>query len=120
MQDQTPEEVWSGIKPNVQHFRVFGCIGHVHIPEAKRVKLDNKSCKCVFLGISEESKAFQMHNPISQKITVNRDVVFEKEENWDWGKKNVDGANDDSHAILALENKGENGDEDFLHEEEHA
>lgn len=61
-----------------------------------------------------------MHNPISQKITVNRDVVFEKEENWDWGKKNVDGANDDSHAILALENKGENGDEDFLHEEEHA
>ena len=120
LQDQTPEEVWSGIKPNVKHFKVFGCIGHVHIPEAKRVKLDNKSCKCVFLGISEESKAYRMYNPISKKITVSRDVVFEEEENWDWGRKNVDGADDDSHVILTWENDGENGEEEFLHEEEPA
>jgi len=37
----------------VQHFKVFGCIGHVHLPNASRKKLDNKSIKCVFMGINE-------------------------------------------------------------------
>nr|AFP55578.1 copia-type polyprotein [Rosa rugosa] len=50
VQDVTPEEAWSGIKPNVDYFRVFGCIAHAHIPDAKRTKFDDKSCKCVFLG----------------------------------------------------------------------
>lgn len=81
VQDQTPEEAWSGVKPNVQQFKVFGCIGHFHIPEAKRVKLDDKIRKYVFLGVSEESKAYRMYNPISKKIRVSRDVVFEEEEN---------------------------------------
>lgn len=52
LQDQTPEEARSGIKPNVQHFKVFGCIGHIHIPEAKMVKLDNKTVSVFFLGRS--------------------------------------------------------------------
>nr|GEW75859.1 hypothetical protein [Tanacetum cinerariifolium] len=36
IKDMTPEEAWSGIKPSVEHFKVFGCIGHVHIPDVKR------------------------------------------------------------------------------------
>ena len=28
-----PAEAWNGIKPYVDHFRVFGCIAHVHVPE---------------------------------------------------------------------------------------
>ncbi|RVW68896.1 Retrovirus-related Pol polyprotein from transposon TNT 1-94 [Vitis vinifera] len=39
----TPEEAWSGVKPTVEHFRVFGCVAHVHVPDSKRTKLDNKS-----------------------------------------------------------------------------
>ncbi|GKE35563.1 retrovirus-related pol polyprotein from transposon TNT 1-94, partial [Tanacetum coccineum] len=46
LKDKTPEEAWSGIKPSVKYFRVFGCIGHVHVPDAKRIKLDSKSLKC--------------------------------------------------------------------------
>lgn len=65
MKDKTPEEAWSGLKPSVEYFKVFSCIGHVHIPDIKRKKLDNKSFKCVFLGVSEESKAFQMYDPES-------------------------------------------------------
>ena len=33
IKDMVPEEKWSGIKPNVEYFRVFGSIAHVHIPE---------------------------------------------------------------------------------------
>lgn len=86
VKDLTPEEAWSGIKPSVEYFRVFGCIGHVHVPAPKRTKLDAKSSKCVLLGVSEESKAYRLYNPLTKKIVVSRDVVFEENESWDCNK----------------------------------
>ncbi|GAU39416.1 hypothetical protein TSUD_323640 [Trifolium subterraneum] len=47
VKDVTPEEAWSGTKPLVSHFKLFGCIGYVHIPEAQRRKLDPEGIKCV-------------------------------------------------------------------------
>jgi len=35
VKNMTPEEAWSGIKPSVEHFRVFGCVSHVHVPDVK-------------------------------------------------------------------------------------
>jgi len=70
MKNRTPKEAWSGIKPSVDHFRIFGCVSHVHIPNNKRVKLDAKSFKCILLGVSEESKAYRLFDPISNKIIV--------------------------------------------------
>jgi hypothetical protein len=49
----TPEETWSNIKPSVSYFRVFGCVGYAHVPDAQRKKLDPKSIKCILLGVSE-------------------------------------------------------------------
>lgn len=34
----TPEEAWSGSKPSVDYFRVFGCVSYVHIPDKKKDK----------------------------------------------------------------------------------
>ena len=84
---KTPEEAWSGVKPSVEHFRVFGCISHVHVPDSKRTKLDDKSLRCVLLGVSEESKGYRLYDPISQRIITSRDVVFKEDKNWDWDKK---------------------------------
>jgi len=28
--NMTSEEAWSGRKPSVEHFRIFGCIGYAH------------------------------------------------------------------------------------------
>lgn len=126
VQDATPEEAWSGVKPNVDYFRVFGCIAHVHIPDVKRTKLDDKSCKCVLLGVSEESKAYRLYNPTSRKIIVSRDVVFEENECWDWGRSVEEvkldvldwGDNDDKELG---QNNGEEGDDanDGVIEQEH-
>ena len=63
--------------PNVDYFRVFGCIDHVHVSDSKRKKLDVKSFQCVPLGMSEESKAYRLYDPVSKKIVVSRDVIFE-------------------------------------------
>lgn len=80
----TPEEDWSGSKPSVEHFRVFGCLAYVHVPDSKRIKLDDKSMKCILLGVSEESKAYRLFDPVSKKIVISRDVIFEEDKAWDW------------------------------------
>jgi transposase InsO family protein len=60
VQHSTPEEAWSGMKPTVEYFRVFGCLAHVHVPDQRRIKLDDKSILCVLLGVSDESKAYRL------------------------------------------------------------
>lgn len=85
----TPEEAWSGRKPSVDHFKVFGCIAYAHIPDEKRKKLDDKGGKYVFLGVREHSKAYKLLNPITERVITRRDVVFDEEKMWDWtGKGN--------------------------------
>lgn len=68
--------MWSGRKPNVEYFIIFGCIAYVHISDRGRAKLDEKSHKCVFIGVSEESKAYWLYDPNTKKVIVIRDVVF--------------------------------------------
>lgn len=82
--------MWSGVKPNVEHFRVFGCVCHVHVPAVKRTKLDEKSHKCVLLGLSNESKGYRLYDPVTKKIIVSRDVKFEENEHWDWEASHKD------------------------------
>ena len=88
MQDKTPEEAWGGIKPSIAYFRVFGCIAHVHTSYQHRIKLDGKSKRYVLLGVSDESKAYRLFDPVCQKIIIIRDVIFEEEKSWDWEQHN--------------------------------
>ena len=104
VKDMTSEEAWSGSKPSLDHFRVFGCISHVHIPDSKRTKLDDKSVRCVLLRVSEESKAYRLYDLVSQKMIVSKDVKFEEENNWDWNKSHEE-------AIIAYLNWGESDKE---------
>ncbi|RDX62156.1 hypothetical protein CR513_59542, partial [Mucuna pruriens] len=82
-----PEEAWSGMKPYVSYFRIFGCIGFVHVHDQKRSKLDDKSTKCVLLGVSEESEAYKLYDPINDKIHISRDVKFQEDAAWDLGEE---------------------------------
>jgi len=89
VQNKTPEEAWSGVKPTADHFRVFGCLAHVHVPDQHRVKLDDKSKKCVLLGVSDESKAYRSFDPINDKVLISKDVIFEEQKGWNW-KQNTE------------------------------
>ena len=84
VKNMTPEEAWSGRKPTVDHFKIFGCIAYAHVPEQKRTKLDNKGEKCIFLGVSDQSKAYKLYNPITKKIVISRDVIFDEKIFWPW------------------------------------
>lgn len=82
MKDMTPEEAWFGCNPVVDYFRVFGCIAYVHVSDPKRKKLDNKGEKCVLLGVTEEFKAFHHYNPLTKKICISKDVIFNENISW--------------------------------------
>eukprot|EP00253_Pinus_taeda_P010971 PITA_10971 len=77
------EEAWSGRKKNVTHMRFFGCVAYAHVPDELRKELDNKGEKCIFVGYSDESKAYKLYNPSTKKVIINRDVQFIEEEAWD-------------------------------------
>jgi hypothetical protein len=74
----TPYESWYEEKPNVNHFRVFGCVAYVHVVDQKRQKLDPKSELCIFVGYSEQSKAYKLYNTLTNSIVVSRDVISDE------------------------------------------
>jgi hypothetical protein len=76
LDSKTPQEAWSGRKPNVSHLRVFGCKAFAHVPDEKRAKLVSKSMLCVFLGYYEGTKAYHLMCVETKRIVKSRDVVF--------------------------------------------
>jgi len=69
---------WSGVKPSVSYFKIFGCIGYVHVPDQQRSKLDDQSIKCVLLGVNEESMAYKLYDHVKKKILISRVVKFQE------------------------------------------
>jgi len=47
---KTPYEAWYGIKPNINHLRVWGCVVYVRVPSPK--KLDDRVIRGYFLGFA--------------------------------------------------------------------
>ncbi|MCI16981.1 retrovirus-related pol polyprotein from transposon tnt 1-94, partial [Trifolium medium] len=94
VKDLTPEEAWSGVKPFVHHFRVFGCLAHVHIPDVHRKKLDSKSIACVLLGESEEIELQNDHEIADEH---NNDAEDGQNDPIDNNDSNED-SNDESEA----------------------
>ncbi|XP_068663053.1 uncharacterized protein [Aristolochia californica] len=84
------------------------------VRNSKSKKLDDKSLQCVLLGMSEESKAYRLYDLVSKKIVVSRDVAFEENECWDWGRTNEEAKLD----ILEWGNSNEEGSEADQSEEE--
>eukprot|EP00253_Pinus_taeda_P018864 PITA_18864 len=66
--NRVPEETWSGRKQGVTHMKVFGCVAYAHVPDQLRKKLDSKGEKCIFIGYSEESKAYRLYIPSTKKF----------------------------------------------------
>ena len=58
---KTPEEIFTGKKPEVSHLKIFGCPVYIHIPKEKRTKLDPAGKKGIFVGYCEVSKAFRIY-----------------------------------------------------------
>ena len=81
--NETPYELWKGHTPNLNYFRVWGCLAKVGIPEPKRKKIGPKTVDAIFVGYSLDSNTYRflvINSEISE-ITNNtliesRDATF--------------------------------------------
>ena len=39
--------------------------------------------KCIFVGYSEDTKAYKLYDPVAMKVIINQDVQFVENESWD-------------------------------------
>ena len=76
---KTPEEVFTNKKPNVSHFRIFGCPVYFHVPKEKRSKLDASGKKGTFVGYSETSKAYRIYMFGKREVEISHDVTFNED-----------------------------------------
>ena len=74
---KTPYEKWNKRKPNVSHLRIFGSV--VFVKTTGRLsKLEDRSKCMVFMGYEAGSKAYRCLDPITFKIHISRDMIFDE------------------------------------------
>ncbi|KAG7557329.1 Zinc finger CCHC-type superfamily [Arabidopsis suecica] len=106
---QTPYEVYKGKKPNIEHLRVFGCLGYAKNDSAHLKKLDDRSRALVHLGTEPGTKAYRLMDPTSRKIVVSRDVVFIEDEGWKWSHKERESVENYETFKVSIGEFGNNG-----------
>ena len=85
----TPHEAWYGKKPSVEHLKVFGCTAYMKVPVVHTTKLDDRSILVVHFGREPGTKAYRLYDPLSGKIHVSRDVVFNERKKWEWEQRST-------------------------------
>ena len=71
---RTPFEAWSGQKPNVSHFRVFGSKAWDRIPPNKRNALQPQINESLMVGYAEYSKGYKLFDPSYHKEFIERSL----------------------------------------------
>ncbi|KAJ7975971.1 Retrovirus-related Pol polyprotein from transposon TNT 1-94 [Quillaja saponaria] len=96
---KTPFELWTGRKPSLNHFRVWGCPAEVRIYNPNERKTDPKSTRCYFIGYPDHSKGYRFYCPAQGANVVESQTVkflefdvaeLEKSSLLDQGERNED------------------------------
>jgi transposase InsO family protein len=74
--EKTMKEAFSGVKPKIGHFRIFGCLVYMHVLVEKRTKMEPSRYKGIFFMYSEISKDYRIFIHTQQKKIMSRDVNF--------------------------------------------
>ena len=85
----TPEEAWTGVKPDVSHLRIFGSMCYKHVPDALRRKLDDKSTPQVLIGY-HETGGYKLYDPNTEHVSTSRDVYVDESSSWDWTMASIE------------------------------
>jgi len=83
VKNKVPQEAWTCMNHSVSHLKVFGCVAYAHVPDELRRKLDKKGKKCIFVGYSENTKAYKLYDHVAKKVIISRDAQFVENESWD-------------------------------------
>jgi len=84
LQGRTPFEAWHNRKPKVHHLRTFDYIAYVKTVGPGISKLSDRSTKMVFVGYETGTKGYRVCDPVTKKLQISRDVIFEESKGWNW------------------------------------
>ena len=70
----TPEEVFTGKKPDISHLKIFGSSVYIHVTKDARKKLEPTEEFGIFLGYTETPHNYCVYFPDSQMTAVQRDI----------------------------------------------
>jgi hypothetical protein len=68
----TPEEDFTGKKPDVSHFNIFGSSFYVHLTKYARKKLELTAEVGIFVGYTETNHNYHVYFPNSNMIVMRR------------------------------------------------
>ncbi|GKC77412.1 UBN2 domain-containing protein, partial [Tanacetum coccineum] len=75
---KTPYEIFRGRKPSLEYFKVFGSKCFILNTKDYLTKFDPKSYEGVFLGYSQNSKAYVVLNKNTMKLEESLNVTFDE------------------------------------------
>nr|GEW04753.1 retrovirus-related Pol polyprotein from transposon TNT 1-94 [Tanacetum cinerariifolium] len=75
---KTPYELLKGRKPTLDYFKVFGRKCFILNTKDYLTKFDPKSYECIFLGYSQNSKAYIILNKHTRKVKESLNVTFDE------------------------------------------
>ena len=79
LDNETPKEVFTSVKPNVFHICIPGCPIYFHVPKDKRKKLEVTGRIGSFVGYCENSKALGIYILGQRKVEISRNVTFDED-----------------------------------------
>jgi transposase InsO family protein len=74
---KTPFEGFFSRRPSLEQAHPWGCLAFAHVPDATRHKLQPKAVPCIFIGVSDTSKAWRLYDRTKRKVVIARSVVFD-------------------------------------------
>ena len=60
---KTPYELWTGRKPSLRHFHIWGCSTKVRVYNPHEKKLDARTISGFFIGYPDKSKGYIFYCP---------------------------------------------------------
>ena len=75
----TPEEAFSGKKPDISHLNIFGSPVYIHVTKDARKKLEPTAEVVTFVGYTETPHNYRVYFPDSRKTVVRWDIKFHEE-----------------------------------------
>ena len=67
----------------MSHLKTFGCVAYTK-DLGQLCKVDDRSKPGVFIGYAEGAKANRILDPVTQRVKISRDVIFDEGRGWDW------------------------------------
>jgi hypothetical protein len=101
---KTSYEVFTGKKPNVSYFRVFGSKCFILVKRGRKSKFAPKAVEGFLLGYDSNTKAYRVFNKSTGLVEVSCDIVFDETNGSQVEQVDLDELDDEETPCVALRN----------------